>query len=151
MTYTVTDHYWIVLDQSADHVYSSAARDYVPVSGETYQSWLTAGNMPTIIGAEQDLLDVLTAQAPDHLPPWHRPVPTTVTRFQARAALLGAGLLPQVEAAVAASGDAFLQLAWAEATTFSRASPTVAALAGALGLDGAALDDLFRAAGAIEA
>lgn len=79
------------------------------------------------------------------------PVPQEVSRFQARAALMAAGLLDAADAAVAASGDAFLQLAWKEATAFPRTSPGIAALAPALGLTDADLDDLFRAAAVISA
>lgn len=76
-------------------------------------------------------------------------VPAEVSRFQAKAALALAGLLPQADAAVQASGNMVLQLAWAEATTFKRNSPGIAALAPALGLDAADLDDLFVAAAEI--
>lgn len=69
----------------------------------------------------------------------------TITRFQARAALLAAGLLDQVEAAVAAS-DAQVQLAWAESIEFPRLSPTIAALAAVMGLTDEQLDELFGAA-----
>ncbi len=79
------------------------------------------------------------------------PVPQEVSRFQARAALLDAGLLAQADAVVAASGNALLQLAWTDAVSFKRNSPGIAALAPALGLDDAALDDLFRAAAEIVA
>lgn len=79
------------------------------------------------------------------------PVPQEVSRFQARAALMAAGLLETADLAVAASGDAFLQLAWKEAVTFRRNSPGIAALAPALGLTDADLDDLFRAAAGIVA
>lgn len=78
-------------------------------------------------------------------------VPEEVSRFQARAALLNAGLLAQADAVVAASGNALLQLAWTDAVSFKRNSPGIAALAPALGLDDAALDDLFRAAAEIVA
>lgn len=72
------------------------------------------------------------------------------SRFQAKAALEAAGLLAQAEIVVAAA-DGFSQLAWSEAAEFRRFSPTMLALAPALGLDDAALDDLFRAAIQIEA
>lgn len=77
-------------------------------------------------------------------------VPTSVTRFQARAALLEVGLLDQIEAAVAAA-DTLTREAWASATAFERSSPTIAALAAALGMTGAALDALFRRAAQIRA
>lgn len=87
--------------------------------------------------------------SPPSAPP--PPVPEEVSRFQARAALLNAGLLAQADAAVAGSGNALLQLAWTDAVSFKRNSPGIAALAPALGLDDAALDDLFRAAAEIVA
>lgn len=73
-----------------------------------------------------------------------------VSRFQARAALHNAGLLDDVEAAVAAA-DAFTKIAWADAVEFRRTSPTILTLAGAIGLNDAQLDDLFRAAAQIVA
>ena len=78
-------------------------------------------------------------------------VPQSVSRFQAKAALAMAGLLDQANAAVAASGNIVLQLAWSEATTFKRNSPGINALAPALGLDDAALDQLFITASGIVA
>ena len=78
-----------------------------------------------------------------------------VSRLQARAALLQAGLLDRVDRAVnggmlgGGTSDALLKMAWAEATEFNRTSPTIAALAGLVGLDDATLDDLFRAAALI--
>lgn len=78
------------------------------------------------------------------------PVPETISRFQARAALMQADLLATVEAAVA-EADPLTQLAWAEAVEWQRSSPTINALGAALGLTEAQIDDLFRAAAAIQA
>ena len=61
------------------------------------------------------------------------PVPQVIRRFQARAALLQAGLLEQAEAAVMAA-DALTRIAWIDAVEFRRASPTIASLATVLGL-----------------
>ena len=74
----------------------------------------------------------------------------TVSRFQALAALLNAGLLSQVNVALADAGP-LAQLAWAEATEFRRNSPTIAGLASGLGLTDTEVDDLFRAAALITA
>lgn len=84
-------------------------------------------------------------------PTFVAPVPASVSRFQARTALHLAGLLAPVEAAIAASGDVVAQLAWAYAAAFERGSPTVAAMAGALNLTDAQIDDLFRSAAGIVA
>lgn len=77
-------------------------------------------------------------------------IPQSISRFQARAALLAAGLLSDVEAAVAAA-DPFAQLAWAEAQEWRRDSPTLLALAHGIGLTDAEIDDLFVQAAAIHA
>lgn len=71
-----------------------------------------------------------------------------VSRFQAMAALLDAGLLSKVNTALDDAGQ-LAQLAWAEATEFHRNSPTIAGLAAGLGLTEAQVDDLFRAAAKI--
>lgn len=73
-----------------------------------------------------------------------------VSRFQARAALMQAGLLDAVEQAVA-QADALTRMAWAEAVELRRTSPAIAAIAAAVGLTEAQLDALFRTAMAIEA
>ena len=67
------------------------------------------------------------------------------SRFQAKAALMQAGLLDAAEAAIAAS-DTLTRLAWAEAVEYRRDSPAIASIAAALGLTDAQVDDLFRAA-----
>lgn len=77
------------------------------------------------------------------------PVPAVVSRLQARLALLGAGMLQAVEDHIADSGDAMLQLVWAEATEWRRDSPTIATIAAALELTEDQVDQLFRAAGEI--
>ena len=73
-----------------------------------------------------------------------------VTRFQARAALLNAGLLDTVNTAMQ-SAQPVAQLAWADAQTFRRLSPTVMAIGAGLGLSDEQLDDLFIYAAKIEA
>ena len=74
------------------------------------------------------------------------PVPEVVTMRQARLALLGAGLLTQVNTAVAnmpgAEGDA-ARIEWEYAQEVRRDSPLVAALSATFGWTGAQLDDLF--------
>lgn len=72
------------------------------------------------------------------------------SRFQAKAALHLAGLLPAVEVAIA-QADPVTQLAWAEAVEYRRNSPTILALAGALELTDEQVDNLFRTAMQIEA
>lgn len=77
------------------------------------------------------------------------PVPPAVTMRQARLALLAAGLLDQVNTAIAAmpgaEGEA-ARIEWEYAQEVRRDSQLVAALSPALGLTDAQLDDLFRQA-----
>lgn len=79
-------------------------------------------------------------------------VPQVVSRFQARAALHLAGLLEQVEALMQdPETPALARLAWQDAQEFKRQSPTVLAMASALGLTDEQIDELFITAAGIEA
>jgi hypothetical protein len=82
----------------------------------------------------------------DEPPP---PPPAFVTARQARLALLGAGMLANVDQALAGiegiAGEAAL-IEWEYATEIRRDSPLIAALAPALGLTDEQIDNLFRAA-----
>lgn len=75
-------------------------------------------------------------------------VPAAVSPYQARQALTNAGLRDLVEAAVAAAPEA-VRDAWEYGLEVRRDSPMIAALAQALGLTAAQLDQLFVQAGAI--
>lgn len=91
---------------------------------------------------------------PDAPPPPPAPpaIPQSVSRFQARAALHLAGLLDDVEALMTAPDTpALAKLAWADAQEFERQSPTIAALAGAVGLTEQDIDALFITAAGIKA
>lgn len=96
-----------------------------------------------------DLTPEEIAKMPPALP---APIPQSVTRFQARAALHLAGLLEQVEAMIADPATPVLaKLAWQDAQEFKRTSPTIAAMSAALGLTEQQLDDLFTTAAGIDA
>ena len=69
-------------------------------------------------------------------------VPQVITIRQARLALLAAGLLDNVDAAVAA-GDRTVQIEWEYVTELRRDWPTLVGLASALGLTDLQVDDLF--------
>ena len=74
------------------------------------------------------------------------PVPEVVTMRQARLALLGAGLLAQVEAAIASMPEPYKTAAsieWEYSNALQRSNPLVAQLGAALGLDDAEIDALF--------
>lgn len=74
-------------------------------------------------------------------------IPQEVSAYQARAALLDAGLLTAIEAYFNdPTTDPKQALAWHNATTFSRNSPTLAAAAMKFNLSSDQLDALFIAA-----
>ena len=75
-------------------------------------------------------------------------VPGSVSPRQARLALLNAGKLDAVEAAVAA-GPQSTRIAWEYGLEISRGDQLVVELAAALNLSDAEVDDLFRAAAAL--
>ena len=97
---------------------------------------------------EPEILEALglepAADTPDA--PAQVQVPQSVTMRQAQLALLGAGLLDDVEAAIAAiPGDAgrAAQITWDKSSAVERGNPLIGQLAETLGLDEAALDALF--------
>ena len=93
--------------------------------------------------------DMLPVAAPTQQP---NPIPQTVTRFQARAALSRAGLFVTVnDMMLALPVDNEQRLAWTDALSFERTSPTLESLSVAIGLTSQDLDALFAAAAQIEA
>lgn len=128
--------------------------DAVQISADEHQHLLAGQSAGARIIPGPDGQPVLTYDAAPQdtvadLERWR--ASAQISRFQARAALMQAGLLDQVEAAVAASDDPLIALAWADTTVWPRTSPTIAALADTVGLTGAQIDDLFRAAAQIQA
>jgi hypothetical protein len=133
--------------------YTDASGELKQIDAQTYAAWAASGNPKA---------DAYTA-IPDPATPydhwdgaqWVSPppyVPQIVSRFQAKAALLNAGLLDQVEAMMAdPATPTVTRMAWAEVTEFNRQSPTVLSMASALSLTEQQLDDLFIAAAAISA
>jgi hypothetical protein len=88
----------------------------------------------------------------DAAPVLPTPVPSVVSRFQALAALQMQGMLAAVVAIFADPAvDPIQKLAWDNATEFRRDSPTLAALAGKLGMTSAQLDSLFILAASLVA
>jgi hypothetical protein len=80
-------------------------------------------------------------------PPAHAQVPRSVTRRQARQALLLSGKLAQVQPAIDSIPDpiqrGMVQIEWDDSQTFERNRPALIALATAIGLDSAQIDNLF--------
>lgn len=76
------------------------------------------------------------------------PIPTVVSPYQAREALRQAGLLSQVEAAIAAGNEAD-KIKWEYATEVKRDDALVSNMAAALNLSDADLDNLFTLANSL--
>jgi hypothetical protein len=79
-----------------------------------------------------------------------QPIPASVTRRQAREALLDIGLLDDVEMVIGSIEDATerkrAEIYWLDSATFERAHPMLVQIASAVGLTDAEIDDLFVAA-----
>ena len=106
------------------------------VDGEWVQQWVVTAYTPEELEAQRQAL-----------------VPASVTRRQARQALLLAGLLDNVQPAIDAIPDAttrgMAQIEWDDSQMFERHRPLLIQLGTALGLDDAALDNLFIEAAAL--
>lgn len=91
-------------------------------------------------------------QEPEPAEPEYLPTLLSVSRFQALAALMQAGLLDDIKAwANSPATDPLHKLAFDTAAEFSRSSPTLAAGANAMGWNAQQLDALFEAAAQIQA
>jgi hypothetical protein len=77
------------------------------------------------------------------------PVPLVIPAWKGKVALREAGLLVAVEAAVTVAGGR-VQDAWSGAPEWSRDSAFLSDLAASLGLTTLQVDEMFRAAGAIQ-
>jgi hypothetical protein len=114
---------------NTDSIVRTADGAYIPADERNsdyakYLAWVSAGNV---------------AEPADPISPV---IPQSVTPLQATRALLQAGFLDAVEAAVAAA-DRETQLAWAKATAFERNSPFVLGMKTVLGWTDEQVDSLF--------
>ena len=89
--------------------------------------------------------DQISDMEANYVPPEPAPVPVpqVITIRQAKLVLLAAGLLDDVDAAVA-QADRATQIEWEYATEVRRDWPTLIALASELGMSDESLDELFR-------
>ena len=115
---------------------------------ETNDAWHGDGAvLPKIVIGAATIAPVEPGDfAPEPLP---EPIPQSITMRQARLALLNAGLLDDVEAAIITMDEAQraqTQIEWEYAQTVERDNALVAALGPKLGLDDAAIDSLFSMA-----
>lgn len=126
---------WVWLVQETNKYWSSKYNSYVTEFDE---------DKLTTIGSEKDLSQVLSVyglRGPVIL------VPSQVTMYQARAALIQAGLFQQVDTDIQSLGSSSLEYqAWEYATNFYRNSPFIVSLGTQLGLTSDQIDQLFIAA-----
>lgn len=115
-------------------------RDPALIDGQWVQQWEVQELFST--QAEKD-----AAIAADIEAKRKASVPASVTRRQAKQALLLNGLLGNVQPAIDAIPDAtqraMIQIEWDDSQVFERERPALIALGSALGLTGAQLDALF--------
>ena len=121
------------------------------IAPDTLSETVTPGEIrANFTGHEWVALPYVTTPPIVDTPP--RNVPNSVTMRQARLALLGAGLLAGVDAAINALPSPQKEAArieWEYATEVQRSSGLVPMMVVALGLDDAALDALFIEAAAL--
>lgn len=79
----------------------------------------------------------------EHLSPRPNPVPREVEGYQAKLALLEAGLLGMVDQYITSSSDEELKIRWRYGSKLRRDSSYISAAAVALGLTDEQLDELF--------
>ena len=106
--------------------------------------WIAAPDGTTTDGHAYDpMAQAIVAYAPNPEP---EAIPTEVTMRQARLALLAAGKLAGVEAAIASMPEPHktaAKIEWEYGNALQRNNPFVAQLGAALGLDAAGIDALF--------
>lgn len=87
------------------------------------------------------------ARLDEHTNALKPPIPQSVTRRQAKEALRQSGKLALVQPAIDAIADADerakMQIEWDESQEFERNRPSLIAMATAIGLDSAGIDQLF--------
>lgn len=125
--------------------YRSSTREVRGMEADFYADWVSKGNPKA---AEWALIpDPPSPDAQWDGTAWVVPpayVPQSITRFQGKAILTQRGLLAAVEAAVAASSDPLVSLAWNECLTFDRNSSMVKSITAVLGLSDEEVDQMFR-------
>src|SRR5262249_34752157 len=114
--FDASDWYWTV---PGSGVFASKRGRYVPEHDADYQSFIASGCRAKPVDSEETLIGLLG-------PLWPGFVPVSVTNYQARAALINAGLFADVDALVKEAGtDSIVYQAWEYAATIERNSPFI--------------------------
>jgi hypothetical protein len=129
------------------------AEGEVAAPGEALPGWFAIAAWDGGVPAAWEASRMAPAEAPrwwagvarDAPAPPAPPVPLSISPLQARRALLAAGLLDDVEAALA-EAPRETQLAWEYAVEVRRDDPMLITVAAALGLSAEQVDALFLAA-----
>lgn len=123
---------------------------FVPVTAPAYdpQTQKLVEHAPVKSGATYTMIiDAVTLTDAEKAAIYKAAVPVSVTRRQARQALLLAGKLVDVQPAIDAIPDplqkGLAQIEWDDATDYDRNRPLVIQIGAALGLDEHGLDELF--------
>lgn len=146
----------------------TAAMDPPPVGYEGKGLWPVTFSAPVDLNAATEIAtDDVASRAPDPdsktitavygkrtLTPEElaarNPVPVSVGPAQAKTALYNSGKLEAAQAAIDAANYPPMTIYWESATIWLRSHPYLQGLAVELGLDDDQVDDLFRAAAALE-
>lgn len=111
-----------------------------------------ASAMGTSLAGHEALIALVEANITPYVPPTPV-VPLAVTRRQARQALLLRNKLNLVQPAIDAIPDvtqrALMQIEWDDSLDFVRTRASVIAIGAAIGLDSAALDEMFTFAASL--
>ena len=113
-----------VYDPSIEKIVDSTVTE--DIDGKTYTTF-------NIVPLTQEELDAR----------YQASIPSVITMRQARLALLQAGLLATVTAAIEAGTDEVMKIEWEYSDEVRRDWASLITMAGTLGLDSAALDNLF--------
>ena len=129
--------------QPAHDAVTQHVRELAPVltvKGHYEQQWEIVELFPTQVEKDAAIAADIEAKR-------KASVPASVTRRQAKQALLLNGLLANVQPAIDAIPDAaqraMIQIEWDDSQEFERDRPALIALGSALGLTGVQLDSLF--------
>lgn len=123
--------------------------EFVTVPDHVQNGWLWDGSAftapPDPVLPTQEELDAIAAAEAERVR--ISKVPRTVTRRQARQALLLRGKLALVQPAIDAIPDAtqrgLMQIEWDDSLSFDRDRPSLISIGAAIGYDSLGLDDVF--------